>query len=567
MANFYFDGKKYVVPTVASMIEIISDAGAALPDFSIPLIIAKQDKGTPYEDDSDASLEPLLLFSQSSAVADHYGRGSDMHRAFEYFKKHRGGVCYCLGLVKTTKATVTLQDDTPADSIVLTAKEYGAISGDVTLKVTVSTGKATFTITPVKDVHYLDVDASSSDTLIYLRDTDGISVGDTFYLSDDETSREEVTVKVVVPGSHVEVESGITGSFAVNKSARIYKLDTANQEVSTELETLSEIVNWFSENSRILDAEIASGATKIPDAVTESALKEIAGATAGSTPAATATDWQDIFDDILPQKIVDTGIRLICPVSYGGGVSADQQANLVSARDFAITQRQDGYPVQIVCGGLLDDVDLSASDYTNPVERAKALNNQDVILAAGGIDGYDPYVATAPAVMGLLAANSVAHNLTRDAIAASTVEKVWNEKTELPTLIDGGVIAIQSKPSGYVIAKGVSTLQKNDAAWNPDDKTTYLPMQRAIADYCSKTLKDGLDDTFIGADEVTQGLIRSYVMNTLENMKNNVTPPLMQSYAIDSITRSQTEGWLVKWRMLPVYETNYIGITTQILVS
>jgi hypothetical protein len=254
-------------------------------------------------------------------------------------------------------------------------------------------------------------------------------------------------------------------------------------------------------------------------------------------------------------------------VSYAGGVTATQHVNNVSAASFATSQRTLKYPVSVFVGGLLGDVYLAATDFTNPKKRAIAHNNQDVQLCAGGLDGYGAYVSFAPAVMGLVSGNAVAHNLTRDAVIGSTYEKEWDEwADEVDDLIDAGCLCYLKRKSAFYIAKGVNTLQTNDFSWYPSSQTTYLPMQRACVDYLNKALRDGMDEFFIGADGVTEQQIRVFAMKTLDNALDESPAPLL-SYGIDSVEPEQSQGWIIKWSGTLPQETNFIGIISQILVS
>jgi hypothetical protein len=340
--------------------------------------------------------------------------------------------------------------------------------------------------------------------------------------------------------------------------------DSSDKEISGALSTLDACVAFLN-TSNWVTAVKEDGASTLPDDVDDT-LENLPSGTAGTSPDPDGDDYDNIIA-LLPSHIQEKDIRLICPVAYE--TLANQQAILVAFRDFAISQRDtEERPIQIVCGGLLGDIDLTktgATDYDNPVKRTAALNNQDVILAVGGIDGKAPYISSAPGVLGMLAANAIAHNLTRDVVVASTLEKKWTT-TQLEMLLDAGCIPIGFRNTSYFIVKGVNSLQANTQSWNESNQTTYLPMQRAIVDYIQKTLVDGIDANFIGTDGVTEEKIRVYCFNTFETLAD-IEPELFSEYKIESIERSGTEGWEVKWAIIPAMETNYIGCTTQVIVS
>ena len=348
--------------------------------------------------------------------------------------------------------------------------------------------------------------------------------------------------------------------------------DTGVKVVSGQLTTLDLAVAWINANaSKYFAAVKSSGASDLP-ADFDGLFSTTTAYAAGTDPAPTTDDYDNIIT-ALPDWISEYDIRLICVVC--SLASADQHAVYQSFRDLAISQRTAGKPIQIICGGNTGDIVPGAGDTTAPEFRAGIYNSQDVMLVSPGIDSLAPYVSSAPAVLGLLNGNNIAHNLTRDTIVAATLEKKYTT-SQLETLIDGGVIVFSFDKAIFRVAKGVNTLQANDATWNVAGKTTYLPMQRSICDYILKYFKEDLE-SFIGADGILKNQIASRCAYNWDVLKNSFDPSLFGEnsddvfgnglpYLTEKIT-AVAEGWQVYIALVPATETNYIGLTVQVIVS
>ncbi len=349
-------------------------------------------------------------------------------------------------------------------------------------------------------------------------------------------------------------------------------IDSGIRIVSPALTTLDACVAWINNNvSQYFKATKSSGGTNLPATFTGPKFSDTVTYAAGTNPDPTSTEYDTIIANF-PEYIKELGIRLICPVINLAGAS--QHSVIQSFRDLALSQRAAGSPVQIFAGGILADIDITAGDVTDPTYRAGIYNNQDVFLAAPGMDSLGAFITSAPAVMGLVNNNAIAHNLTRDTINASSLEKKYTN-TQLETLIDKGVCVFSYNKNGFFVAKGVNTLQANSSNWNMGNKTTYLPMQRAIADYIQNYFQEDLDNTFIGTDGVTKNQVAARCSRNWDFLMQNFDPSLFSSEAVlenglpyntDDI-RATTEGWYVDIGFIPANETNYIGLTVQVNVS
>lgn len=349
--------------------------------------------------------------------------------------------------------------------------------------------------------------------------------------------------------------------------------DASLRVVSPQLTTLDTIVTWINTYaSDYFTAAKHTGATDLPADFAEAKFSTTTNYAAGTMPAPDADDYDSVIA-LLPGYINEYDIRLICPVVTETG--SNQQAIFEAFRDFAVSQRSEGKPVMVFTGGIVGDVSMSATDSTNPGYRAGQLNHQDVLMCAPGLDSLGAYISTAPAVMGLVESNAIAHNLTRNTILASTLENKFT-KTFLEYYIDNGVCVVTFDKTGFYLAKGVNTLQLNSLSWNVTSKTTFLPMQRQIADFVRWYFHDNLT-AFIGADGVTRQQIAAKCQAVWDNLVKNYSPSLFGENTSDALgnglpyktvsIEATTEGWYVDIAMVPATETNFIGLTLQVVVA
>lgn len=368
-------------------------------------------------------------------------------------------------------------------------------------------------------------------------------------------------------GINIEIDNDTTVVITISDPD-----DSGIKIISPELTTLAECITWINEHaSQYFTAALHAGGTLLP-ADFNGLFSTTNSYVAGTNPAPTTTDYDNIIA-ALPPWIDEYDIRLICPVI--DLVTASQHAQIEAFRDLAISQRTAGKPIQIICGGLASETSLVAGDTTSPNYRAEQYNSQEVLLITPGIDSLAPYISSAPALLGLLNGNNIAHNLTRDDIVASTLETKFTS-SQLETLIEAGVNVITFDKNGYYIAKGINTLQDNTYTWNVDTKTTCLPMQRSIADYVLKYFKESLQ-MYIGADGVTKNQVAQKCARIWDTLVKSFDPSLFGDNSDDLLgnglpyntdrIQATTEGWLVYVSFVPASETNFIGLLVAVTVG
>jgi len=304
------------------------------------------------------------------------------------------------------------------------------------------------------------------------------------------------------------------------------------------------------------------------------AIKDVAaawtGTTAGTSPAVSSGDHTAFIEDLDDAEWDNFLARhQIIPQAFL--VVDSSSTNQGSWRDWAVTKRAEGYPVSITAGCAWGDTVIDAGNDTAPEFRSAALNSQDVMLCAGGLDRLAAYLSFAPAVFGRRIEGGIGHNLTNDDLVYSEVEKRWDERVSghLTKLHKFGVVTYRmrgSRPYRYVISQGLSTLQNNSAAWNEGSDDTCLVMQRDLADYIDRVLKEDLDGKQLGADKVTPATISAVIFRKAQVLKER--RGLITDFTINSVTLDASgNGYNVEWAVKLPTTTDFITCTTQILVG
>ncbi len=597
MAGFFFDGRVYQVPQAISKIDVILNIGAPLPDFGIGLIIGRNLKGPGYN--QFPTTDPVAGFTKLSAVSSFYGPDSELAEAFKYWALHGGGTVFMMGSCATTKTSLTL--GAGANKLVLTSKEFGAHTGDFVVELDINSNTITMLkITPVKNVRFLDEGIDATRPSVIVRDSGTLKVGDSVVLASRQGSGGgETYVPLTIRRIDTKdirkeiVFEAPTGSpdladFTPSNEAHIFQRDADNAETYSGVSSVESLVDQIANGSRLLDVA-TEGSPSVADlaeidnksiAELSTGANNVLALTAGQSPQPNIENWNSsgILAN-LSDHIERNRIRLITPIVTGGNETVFQpslsttsdlaamRAKIVDLKTLAVAQRTNNRPVQIFMGALNGVVDVAtAASNANPLEWTGDMNSQDMLFTVGNLDGVAPAASFAPAAMAMVSSSPVAHNLTRDQVNASTVEKEWSASgTDIAKLIDKGAIVVLPRPNGYFVAKGVNTLLSNQISWNLNG-TTYLPMQRAMADFIDITLREGIDNTFIGTDGVTAGQIADYVVRTLDSIKA-IKPTIIREYKLQAVTPSQNQGFMVDYSVKLAEETNFVGLTMEIIVG
>ena len=585
------DGLTKVVPGFYGVIRSALDAPGALPEFHIPLLLVDAHSGFPSSWASDSrkfsdevDRFPFSLCTESSEAERVFGESSDMARAFRVAKRHGLPRAYAIAAGKLTRWTIIVTSTGPVNQFTIGGYYWGFPAGWTKLRFT---GGVLSYLVPQKMAR-VTAAVTSGDKRIFVDNNDWVVVGQSLELGDNDTANEVVVVAAVgrvtnangTYSPYIDLTTGTTGAFAVTDYAAVALYTTTY--VSSPAFSSGEgqkLVDWINTNAIGVIRAQKTGTFNgtLPISVsTATAMKDISAwgtRNAGASPTASASDIQDFLtsmDDRLYDDFV-TEVGQPPRAWFVGTTDGTAQGYL---RDYAAAARAraDGSSMSVTAGCAWGDIDLSASDSTNPIYRARLLNSQDVCLVACGADGFGSNLTLAPAIFGRRVGAGVNHNLTKDAFVGFTrFETRWKERTagQLTSLLRAGVVTYMLVPLGGnvqpVVTQGLSTLQSNTSIWNAPGNSTYSLMHRDLADFVELVLKVLFVDTIVG-EVVDEDFIRAAVVRRAE--KSLIARGFVTSFSITSLTRNaEANGWDFAWQVGLPQLTDYISATTTVLVT
>jgi len=504
------NGQTFDVPGVYGYTEVINQGGISLPAFNTLLIIGSARSGLPYNGAGLTGADVITAFTSVKDAKNLYGK-SPLTDAMSTAKDAGAGVIYLLNAASLTRANAIIKDNatTPANTMKLTPKKYGATENDISVTIATVSTNVTFTIIPPKNTKYLTANALTTSKNYSVENVEGYEVGQTVLITSNATTTPQSTTITAIDATNniITVNDLPTVAYATTDYARIFQEDTNNQDVKTFVSastTIDDVINWINSNDTIIATrETYTGI--LPTTLAKTYLQNIPGATKGTSPVATETAGGD-FDNVASsaprlfeefQNYTKSRIRIVVPVSSSAAVHAVYSTLAKTMR--SMTNQAS---IQIVVGGALNDISLTSSDSNHPLSRVKALNNQDVILCGMDRNNIAAFISSAPYFAGMMSANSVKRNFTNDSVSASSVNKFfgnYNRDTETAVYIKAGVLVFGTGPDGYYVAEGVNTYQKHDTVWNSQDNASYLIQQVGIRDYAFESYRNQMKSG-VGAD-------------------------------------------------------------------
>ncbi len=549
------DGTTKYIPGVYPGSEVVSDLPGALPEFHIPVIIGDAERGHPYyAQDSkfvnEADFSPFRLIKTTAAARRYYGTGSEISTLLLWAKRHGLPFAYVSAINPLTRTTMVAHSTGPVDEQTLFTKSHGAPDAHHKIAIAVA-GTNVITITPVKYYAMLTATTAAADTRIFVKDNSWVRPGQGLEIGANGTAN---VAKVVADvGTEldsngqtlywVELTTTVGAIITAANYSMIVEYDVTNQEVSPALATGQEVFDWFNDTSKIIGSKKeATFSNAILIAITEAPFKEVAGhaaPTAGTSPAGSVTEHDDFIGD-LDASEWDAFLLLYGLVPQAFLIGDDSSTIHASWRDWATTKRAEGFPVSITAGCTWGDTVTGAGNDTAPEFRAAALNSQDFMLCAGGMDKLASYLTMAPAVFGRRIGGGLNHNLTNDELIYSSLEKMWDERVsgQLTTLLRGGVTTQRLLVAGtprFVVSEGLSTLQNNANAWNVGSNDTSLVHQRDLADFFDRVMMEDLDGKQIGADGVSTDSVTAVLHNRVTESLEKKGYVVPKTYSITSI--------------------------------
>ena len=576
------DGLDHVVPGVYGSIQVQQGAAAPQPTFQVPVLIADSDSGYPsnWLSNADkftieANTLPFVRVGDATQAKRIFG--GDLAQIFSNAKNNGLPMAWCIGAGKMRRSGVIVRSTGPVAEFDLAAFYWGFPGNWVKIKWASSIFSY---IVPTKLVK-VTANAAAGATRVYVTDSSWAVPGMALEIGDNDTANEAITVRRAgvdfsstgQPLPYIDLTAALSGTFATADYAAVALYGpTAVTSPTFSAGQGQNLIDWLNSTQvngmRVFRAQRRGTFTgALPIAVSSlTPVKQVAAwgtVTLGTSPAASASDYADFIDDLttlLPQFIA--AVKAIPRAWFAGTTSLTAQQ---SWRNYAITQRADNKPISVTVGCAWGDVDLTASDSTNPIYRAGQINSEDVDLVACGADGYGSYLTLAAAKWGRMCGSGIPHNLTNDPfIGFTTFEAKWSG-TDLESLCQGGVVTY-SLPfiNGVVqpcISQGLSTLQTNLSTWNIDN-TTWSRQLRDNADLVDRALRLDMESQIVG-HEVDVNAVRAVGVARGAAL-------LRQGYlaALPTLTQvvrnPEQNGWTVTWQVLLPGLTDYVDLTTLI---
>lgn len=209
--------------------------------------------------------------------------------------------------------------------------------------------------------------------------------------------------------------------------------------------------------------------------------------------------------------------------------------------------------------GLYADKSNSIGDKNDPtsiVGMAYGLNSDRAVFVSPGTDGRSA-AYTAAKVAGLLCKIDVAEPLTFKSISSTTIETQYT-RTELESLIQYGICAIENARSGRRVCRGITTIQ--DPSSVTEDAFKEVSVKR-IVDTCVDTVRSNLEAIYIGKKGVngTEAAIKSTIQSLLTRLKENQT---ITGFGSINVVRDtlRPDAFRVEFQVAPTFPINFIMV-------
>jgi hypothetical protein len=433
------------------------------------------------------------------------------------------------------------------------------------IKIDKLTETSVLTIIPPKNEKRLVQNAEVDSYNIYVNSIEGLSVGSTVLVTSNTLTAPLTRTILSIDPVWDNTQGGFRITFkekfatvtniTIANFARIFQQDSKNKEIIEwdNDDNIISVVDKININSKYITADDISSTAKVPGALAETYFQKIGtapdpGTTVTSNELTSLRTFYQAVCTYIPDLMKDfinvnkVKIRLVYVDSPDANVHAD-------FRDLAVTMRsQERSPICVIAGAGFGETSEALA------QRGLPINSDDFVLCGGGADGLPANLTLAPAVLGIKMSYGINHNLTRDQLNFTSVERDWTN-TEITKLLKAGILTYDKFPSGFRLVRGINTYQDQTHVWNVQDKKTYLQMPRDLADAFFRGLLEGLDNDLVGADQVTRKKVETYCVKTGNNF---VASGLINDFKVLSIKRGEA-GWLPEIQIEVDDPTDFFG--------
>lgn len=388
-----------------------------------------------------------------------------------------------------TQASLTLKDGNGNDVITLTSTDYGLWNNQIKVKVEAGSATGKKITTQVANDYFVGDDLARNaftlrysgaalsavvtitNTVVTLQAPSGNDVA-SIALSAFETVQQLVDRINAVAGFTATVLDGNGATAALNGLDHVTSQDVKTADF-TVTANLAAAVDWINSTAEgfVTAARTANGGA-VPASLAYTYLS------GGSDGTITNTEWTGAFTTLQGEDV-----QWVVPVSSSGAIHAMADAHAIYMANVARQERR------AIVGTALGTTDAAA------IAAAKALNSDRTGLVHVGFYDYDaagtlklfaPYVLAAM-VAGAFAGSNPGTPLTNKSLRVRGLERNVRNPTDTDALIKGGVLCVESTPTGYRIVKSIST-------WLSNSNFNRVELSCGVAvDFVARNVRNALD--------------------------------------------------------------------------
>lgn len=557
---YFFNGRQYVSPAVMSRVD---DSAMFNPNPNVGNVVAlvgRSAGGAPNTALRFGSAEQARSVLVSGDLLDA------VSRAFDASAETAGPLeVVAVRVNPATQATLSLLNSSAATVITLASTDYGIRTNQIKVKIEAATNAGLMITSQIGGAHFSGDDVyrnafqirysgaqasarlSVSNSTVTLEAPNATVVA-TIALVDYPTIQQLVDRINAVNGFAATVLDGNGAKPALNG------LDTVNQQDARTADyvataNLQAVVDWLNGSS-----EGFVTATRAPNSGTVPAEIPFTYLAGGSDGSVTNTQWTNAFTTLQAEDV-----QWVVPLSGAADIHAMADAHVTHMSTTARQERR------AVCGTASGTSDAAA------IFAAKALNSDRTSLThlggydyntAGALTLYEPYIVAAM-VAGALAGVNPGTPLTNKSLKLRGMERKLRNPTDTDALINGGVLCVESSPTGYRVVKSITT-------WLTNSNYNRVEVSTGVAlDYTARAVREALAD-IKGAKgtPVTLGLAVSKVETALrllaqpEPVGLGVLAGDDTNPAFKNITAAlDGDVMSVSFQCSPVIPVNYVPVT------
>lgn len=555
-AGFFFGGRRYVSPVVASAVDESAMFNVGTTVSNKVAILGESSVGIPNK---------VYTVGSPSAARAILGSG-DLLRAIEKAfdpSAQTGGPAEVkfMRVGSPTRAALSLVDGDGTAVINIKATDYGAIGNTTVVRsqhatntgklITVKRGQQQFQKDDI-DLAPLAVAYTGAGSTPRVQIT---SAGEmvlrvsgtvvaTIVLSDYATVA-DLAAAVSAVADWTGIDNGNSsqvspvGLFDVKNSTDV----VGNTNVYA---TNYAVVAWLNSTAGSLVTATLGLGKEVSNTAGYAAL------TGGTSPAVTAADWQAGFDALQAEDV-----QWVVPVSGSDVVHSMASAHVSYMSTIGQMERR------AICGTALATTDTSAA------AKALALNSDRVGLvhlgmydfsAQGVLTLYPPYILAAQ-VAGMFAGTSPGSTATNKALKVQGFERELS-RPDTDALIDAGVIPFHKSRRGFLCTMAVST-------WRVNNNFNRVQLSCGVAlDYTARSVREAVEE-LLGEKGNAQNLGSVYSRAESALMKLSVPEPVGPGVLAGDednppwrglTVRLEGDAFIVEFECSPVIPMNYGGV-------